>query len=105
MKNGLMRRGPFSASSERGLLDALQPADAGADQHAGGDLVLVAVGMPAGVVERLLGRRERVDDEVVDLALILGLHPLVGIKGALGTVAARHGAGDLTAQIRGRRIR
>ena len=35
---------------QRGLLDALQAADARADQHAGADLILMAVGFqPASV--------------------------------------------------------
>src|SRR6185437_2514692 len=41
----------------------------------------------------------REDDEVVDLALVLWLHPLVGIEAGVGTVAARHHAGDLARQI------
>src|SRR6185437_46557 len=55
--------------------------------------------MPAGIIERLTGGRHREDDEVVDLALVLRLHPLVGIEAGVGTVAARHYAGDLARQI------
>ena len=55
--------------------------------------------LPAGIVERLRGRAHREDDEVVDLALLLRLHPLVGIEGAVGAVAARDLAGDLGRQI------
>ena len=53
MKNGLTRRGPFSFSSSDGLGDAAQAADAGADQHAGALLLLLRVGLPAGVVDGL----------------------------------------------------
>src|SRR6202012_4638447 len=52
-----------------------------------------------GVVERLARCRHREDDEVVDLALLLRLHPLIGIERAVGAVAARHHAGDLARQI------
>ena len=61
---------------QRGLLDALQAADAGADQHAGADLILIGGRLPARVVQRLRGGAHRVDDEVVDLALLLRLHPI-----------------------------
>ena len=36
----------------------------------------------------------------IDLALLLRLHPLVGIEGAVGAVAARDLAGDLAGEIR-----
>src|ERR1700693_6313012 len=55
--------------------------------------------MPAGVVERLRRRRHPVENEVVDLAPLLGLHPLVGIEAAAGAVAARHLRRDLAGQI------
>ena len=42
------------------------------------DLILVLARMPVGVVERLCRGAHRVDDEVVDLALFLRLHPIVG---------------------------
>src|SRR5438270_877595 len=54
---------------------------------------------PVGVVERLPCRRHREDDEVVDLALVLRLHPLVGIERCVGAVASRDRAGDLARQI------
>ncbi|MEY9197925.1 hypothetical protein ABIA16_003041 [Sinorhizobium fredii] len=41
----------------------------------------------------------RVDDEGVDLALLLGLHPVVGIEGAVGSVAERNAAGDLGGEV------
>src|ERR1700733_14968832 len=56
--------------------------------------------MPVGIVERLLRRAHREDDEIVDLALVLVLHPLVGIEGAVAAVAAGHYAGDAAGQIR-----
>src|SRR5262249_24470460 len=56
--------------------------------------------MPVGVIERLLGSRHAEDDEIVDLALVLRLHPLVGIEAAVRAVAARYDAGDLGLEIR-----
>jgi hypothetical protein len=82
-----------------GLDDAFEAADAGADEHAGRDLVLVGLRMPAGVGKRHVGRRHRIDDERVDLALFLGLHPLVGIIGAAGAVAERNGTGNLCGEV------
>ena len=43
----------------------------------------------------------RIDDELVDLALLLRLHPVVGIEGAVSQAPARHEAGDFAAQIGG----
>ena len=86
---------PLLGEEQRGLLDSLQAADAGADQHAGADLILIGGGLPARVLERLRGSAHGVDDEVVDLALLLRLHPIVRIEGAVAAVAARHLAGDL----------
>jgi hypothetical protein len=83
----------------RGLVDAADAADAGADQHAGGALVLIRLGLPAGIAKRHRGRRHGIDDEGVDLALLLRLHPLVGVEGAVGAVATRDLAGDLTGQV------
>ena len=54
---------------------------------------------PAGVVERLARRAHGKDDEVVDLALLLRLHPLIGIVGAVAAVAARDHAGDLAGNV------
>ena len=95
MKNGEMRRGPLSLSSDGGLVDAADAADAGADQDAGRASGPRRLGLPAGVGERLVGGRHGEDDEVVDLALLLRLHPVVGIERAVDAVAARDVAGDL----------
>ena len=46
-----------------------------------------------------VGGRHGVDDEVVDLALLLRLHPIVGIELALGRGAARNEAGDLAGEV------
>src|SRR4051794_29358795 len=56
--------------------------------------------MPAGIIERLLRCAHRKEDEIVDLALVLGLHPAVGIEAAVAAVAARHHAGDAAGQVR-----
>src|SRR5581483_1290714 len=82
------------------LFDALQAPDARADQHAGADLVLVSSGLPARVVERLLGGAHGIDNEVVDLALLLGLHPVVRIERAVRAVPVRDLAGNLARQVR-----
>jgi hypothetical protein len=72
---------------------------AGTDHHAGAALLVVAGGLPSGVVERLRRRAHSVDDKVVDLALLLGLHPLIGIEAAVRAVAARHLTGDLAGKV------
>ena len=55
--------------------------------------------MPVGIVERLLRRRHGEKNEVVDLALLFRLHPLIGVESAVGAVAARNLAGDLAGKI------
>ncbi len=82
-----------------GLVDACDAADAGADEDAGAIWSSSRLRLPAGVGERLVGRGHRIDDEGVDLALFLRLHPVVGVEGAVGPVAARQLAGDLAGQV------
>ena len=94
---------PALLQHDGGFRDSGEAADAGADHHAGVDLVLIARGLPTGIGQRLRRRAHRKDDEVVDLALLLRLHPLVGIEAAVAAVAARNLAGDLGR--RGRRPR
>src|ERR1700712_3490179 len=55
--------------------------------------------MPAGVIQRLLSRAHREDDEIIDLALVLMFHPLVGIEGAVAAIATRDHASDPAGQI------
>src|ERR1700733_5830401 len=55
--------------------------------------------MPVGVIKRLACCAHRKNNEVVDLALVFRLHPLVGVEGAARAVAARHYASDLAGQI------
>ena len=48
-----------------------------------------------------VGRRHRVDDERIDLALLLGLHQRVGIEGAVGAVAEGDLRGDPAGEVGG----
>src|SRR5476651_1665944 len=98
IKNGHPAR-TFFMQIDRRLGDALDAANAGADQHAGHGLIFVTGRPPAGVVERLARRAHGIDDELIDLALLLGLHPLVGIEGGVAAVAARHAASDLAGDV------
>ena len=82
-----------------GVVDAADAADAGADHHAGGALVLVGRRVPIGVVQGLAGGGHGVDDERIDLALLLGLHEGVGIEAAVRAVAEGHGTRDAAGEI------
>ena len=84
---------------DRGVGDAREAADARADQDAGRLLLLGRIGLPARVGHGLVGGGHGVDDEVVDLALLLGLHPVVGIELAVDGGASRDEAGDLAGEI------
>ena len=87
------------AQNQRGFRDAFDSADAGADQDTARDLLLVLVRMPVGIVERLLRRAHGIKDEVVDLALLLRLHPMIGIEGAASAVTAGNLAADLAGNV------
>jgi hypothetical protein len=89
---------PLLVQRHRGLVDAAETTDARADQYAGVDLVLVGLGRPAGVPQRLAGGGHREDNKVVDLALLLRLYPLVGIE-RVGRGAARNLCGDLASDV------
>ncbi len=65
------------------------------------DLLVIGLRFPAGIGERLRRSGHRIDDIIIDLALLLRLHPLIGIEAAVGTVAARHLHGDLAGEIGG----
>ena len=80
------------------MLDALKAADAGADQNAGARALVLGFGFPARIGDRLIGGRHRINDEIVDLALLLWLHPIVGIELARRR-ASRNEAADLAGDI------
>src|SRR5262249_49881945 len=91
--------GPTLLEHDSGLSDAFDAADAGPDQHAGRDLIFMIRRLPAGIFQRLPRRAHGEHDEAVDLALLLRLHPLVGIERSVGTVTARNRTGDLGRQV------
>ena len=90
---------PLLVQNDRRLGYAVQAADAGADHHACFDLLLVGLGGPLGVPQRLSRRRDAVNDEIIDPSLFLRLHPVVGIEG-VGSLAARNLGGDLASEVR-----
>ena len=90
---------PLLRHEQRGLLDALKAADPRTDEHARAGLIFILLRMPVGVIQRLIGRGHRKDDEIVDLAPLLRLHPVVRIICAIRTIAARYFARDLTGKI------
>ena len=103
MKNGDTRRGPFSFRiSAVSAIDCSPPMPE--PMITPGALALrLVLGRPAGVAHRLVGGGHRVEDEGVDLALVLGRHPVVGVERAVRTVAERHLAGDVGREVLTRR--
>src|SRR5256886_14106291 len=75
------------------------PADPRADHHSRFDLIGVAQGLPACIIERLARGAHGENNEIVDLALLLWFHPLVGIEAAIRAVATRNLTSDLRRQI------
>src|SRR6516165_793168 len=79
--------------------NAGETSDTGPDHHAGARLFVVARRLPARILERLARGAHGEDDEIIDLALLLRLHPLVGIEAAVRAITTRNLAGDLRRQI------
>src|ERR1700694_2831591 len=65
---------------QRRIGNARKASDPGADHRPGGATILFGGRMPIGVVERLARRAHCKNDEIIDFALVLRLHPLVGIE-------------------------
>ena len=59
----------------------------------------MAFRVPARILERLARGRHRINDEIVDLALLFWFHPFVRLEGAIRAVAALDLAGDLAGQV------
>src|SRR6516225_5886004 len=76
-----------------------EATDPGPDHHPGSDLLLVRRRLPTRILQCLLRGAHGEDDEIVDLALLLRLHPLVGVEGAVRTVAARNLTGNFGGQV------
>ena len=84
---------------QSGFRNPADTTDARSDHDAGRDLLFIGFGRAIRIRNRLMRRAHRIDDERVDLALLLRLHPIVRIVSASGTVATRNHAGDLRRQI------
>ncbi len=90
---------PFFLQQDGRLGYAVQPADPRADQDARALLLVLRVGLPAGILQGLIGCPHRENDEVIDLALLFGLHPIAGIEFAFAQGAPRDEATDLARKI------
>jgi hypothetical protein len=82
-----------------GIVDAADAANARADQDASAFLLFLGLWLDAGILDGLRGRSHGVDDEGVNLALLLDLHPLIGVVLAFGIVPERNTMGDLAGNI------
>jgi hypothetical protein len=70
------------------LGDARKPADARTDHHPGPRLLVFRLEAETGIADGLRGGSHREDDEIIDATVFLGIHPLVGIEGAVRAVTA-----------------
>ena len=84
---------PLFGQHQRFALDPRQAADARADRNAGAQPLFLAHLGEAGILDRLAGGVDAVDDERIDLALDLVIDALAGIE-AIFMVGRLHLAGD-----------
>ena len=75
--------------------------EAASEDEAGAQFCLFILGHPVSVAHRLFSRRDAVEDEVIHLALFLGLHVVVGSKRTVGPIATRYFAGVFRDNVRG----
>jgi hypothetical protein len=99
MKNGRNPARTLVAQGVAGLDDAFEATDARTDHHTGGDLVFTALRIPAGILERHVGGGDAEQDELVDLALFLGLHPVVRIERSLHRRVGGNRTGNLCGDV------
>src|SRR5262249_2298479 len=78
--------------------DPLKTSNSRADQHPRTIAFTLAFRLPAGIEKRLVGRRNRKDNKVVDLTLLFRLHPVIGIEVALAC-APRYETADLAGDV------
>jgi hypothetical protein len=98
-KCGLTRLGPFSCSTSDSLSIPGRPPMPEPIEQPARSRVLVHVGQ-AGILDRLAGGVDAVDDERVDLALDLVVDALAGIE-AIFVVGRLHLAGDAALLVAG----
>ena len=99
-KCGETRRGPFARGPGFRFSMPGQAANARADRDAGAVALLLGHVGQAGILDRLAGGVDAVDDERIDLALDLVVDALVGIE-AIFMIRRLHLAGDLAGIILG----
>src|SRR5579863_5273111 len=88
------------AQDKSGFRNAFDAPYSGTDQNAAHHLIVVVARLPVRIVERLRRRGHRKQDKVVDLALLFGFHPRIGIEAATRAVAAWNLARDFAGDIR-----
>src|SRR5690606_24808289 len=81
------------------LRDAFKAADARTDHDAGGATLGLGLRLPSGILQRFIGSRDPVQDEVADLAQLLGLEERLGIERAVAAVASGNDVSDLARKI------
>ena len=92
---------PPLLDQDSGVGNGTQPTDARPDHDARAFQGFAIGRRPAGILHRLLGGSHAVDDEVIDLALFLGLHPVVRIERSVRPIAPGHLAGIGCRQVAG----
>jgi hypothetical protein len=90
--------GPALLEEHRRVGDAVEAADAGADQHPGPVLLLLGLRLPARILDGLDRGGDAVDDELVVAPELLGVDIIGGAERALA-VTLGNDAADLGGEI------
>ncbi len=75
---------------QRPFGDPGETTDTGANHDTGALALILAVRCPIGILDRLGGRGQRIDDKAVHLALILGRNPVIRVEQPRRGITARH---------------
>ena len=70
----------------------LQTTDPRTNHHTRAKPALFILWCPARITHRHFGRRNSIQNEIIHLAAFFGFHPIIGIKGAIRSIAI----GDFT---------
>ncbi len=92
-------------NQQSGFCDRVQAANTRTNHHAGPFKRIYIFRHPVGIFDSHLRSSQTKQDKFVNLAAILGGHPVVGIEGPVGAIAIRHFTRVFRGDVRGIELR